>query len=1066
VSEEYGVSPNQIIDGKFRLIEPIGKGGMGSVWRAEQLDRNAQLVALKIILPKRLDSAPKLRRIAIGRFMREAQAMTRLKSPHVVHVFDHGSDGEEIVYIAMELMHGESLAQRLKRSKRLTRENTVRLMTHVGRAIHLAHKEGIVHRDLKPANIFLCALPGSGHRFVGKVLDFGLAKSMSEPLLTEDPFATRTGALLGTPFYMSPEQARASGAVDHRSDLWSMAVITFECLCGRKPFRSRGIGKLFAQIAAGKPPVPSALVDVPTSFDGWFAHALQRDPKRRFQSAQVMVDELQEVLGETITVAARGAATRAAATMGRKAQRPAGQQTDKPTLVPQDAFGLRTHRIERRGIGASFVGRAAEVAAQAQKLSATVRLLTLAGPRGIGKTRLARRILDECGASPSRPSLWYAWLGSAQNPPWWWLEIATALDIVVLDADPIPQLGRALRALGPAIILLDDVDAARTDLATAIPRWLELAPEARFVLTAEEPLGIGQEETAWVHPLDSPIASISDISQLRQHSAAALFLTRAVSVDRKLLGADHRAPEIARLVTRLGGMSAAIELVAHFVDRVPLETMAQGLSEMMRSPKGTTIIDPEETMRAALAWTWNQLDAVQRSVLIQCSAFRGSFTLEAVEVVVDLAAWPYAPNPYQVVATLASQGLLGRDEPMVGEERYEIPPLLRLFCQNWLREMVSTKGTDGPISDWETVAVEATRRHGRYFAQLGDEKLLETVRCRGGLMQRLRLEREIYNLVVALDRAVVQQEASLAVALARAVAVSLSLRGQHATAAAAIVPVLTIPGCPPRELVLARLTQGEALLRCGNYATAANILQSALSLACDCADPPLECLALLAMGHANLEFGELGRAQACFANARAQCSEAGDQRGLALALNGLGRICILRGAERDGRAALEQAIAIHQQLGNRQHEAESLSWLAKLCIEHELLDHGQRHLAQALQLHRELGNRHVETELLGLLGQLQLRVGETQQAREHLEQAALRASELGSARLQGRALSELAVLFAQSGATPRALDAMAKAEQLLAADNSSLCLGLLACRRAQLEMANSLCAQRSSSTAC
>ena len=499
-------------------------------------------------------------------------------------------------------------------------------------------------------------------------------------------------------------------------------------------------------------------------------------------------------------------------------------------------------------------------------------------------------------------------------------------------------------------------------------------------------------------------------------------------------------------------MSAGIELVAQFVDRVPLETMAQGLAEQLRRPGGTTIIDPEDTMQGALAWSWNQLNAVQRSTLIQCSAFRGSFTLEAVEVVVDLTAWPYAPKPYAVVATLASQGLLERDEPIVGEERYKIPLLLRLYCQKWLRDMIETGRADGPISDWETIAVAATKRHGRYFAQLGDEQFLEAIRCRGGLMQRRRLECEIYNVVIALDRAMVQQDAELAVVLARAIAVSLSLRGQHTVAAAALIPVLTIPGCTPRQLVSARLIQGEELLRSGRTAAAGSVLQSALGLACDSADSQHENLALVALGNANLQAKELDRAHACFANAQARCVESGDQRCHAAALQGLARISVARGAERDARAALEQAISIHRHLGDRQCEAESTTLLAELCIEHDLLGHGQPVLEQALQLHRELGNRHIEAELLGLLGELHLRIGPPQRARELLEQAALRASELGVARLQGKALSELAVLQAQSGATLRALDAMAKAERLLTDCDCNATLGALACRRAQLAL--------------
>jgi len=166
-------------------------------------------------------------------------------------------------------------------------------VTHIGRAVARAHEAGIVHRDLKPENVFLIR---NEDEEIAKVLDFGVAKvSVSE--LGQEGTRTRTGSILGTPYYMSPEQAQGNKAVDTRSDLWSLGVIAFECLTGKRPFYSDGLGDLVLQICIREIPVPSEYGSVPLGFDAWFARACARDPDARFQSARELTDALREVLG-------------------------------------------------------------------------------------------------------------------------------------------------------------------------------------------------------------------------------------------------------------------------------------------------------------------------------------------------------------------------------------------------------------------------------------------------------------------------------------------------------------------------------------------------------------------------------------------------------------------------------------------------------------------------------------------------------------------------------------------------------------------------------------------------
>ncbi|HEX3775487.1 MAG TPA: protein kinase [Polyangiaceae bacterium] len=290
----------QIIAGKYELLRKLGQGGMGSVWYAQHLTLHSP-VAIKLIDPA-IATNPE----ALGRFLREAQSAAVLRSPHVVQILDHGVDNG-VPYIAMELLEGESLADRLARVGRLSPAETARIVIHVCRAVGRAHDAGIVHRDLKPDNVFLVR---NDDEEVAKVLDFGIAKATTHGLGAAASGATRTGALLGTPYYMSPEQAEGDRSLDSRADIWALGVITFECLLGRRPFEAETLGSLLLAICTRPIPVPSRVGQVPAGFDEWFARACSRDLAARFASAKELATELRRVCegaGDAIAAGYAGA---------------------------------------------------------------------------------------------------------------------------------------------------------------------------------------------------------------------------------------------------------------------------------------------------------------------------------------------------------------------------------------------------------------------------------------------------------------------------------------------------------------------------------------------------------------------------------------------------------------------------------------------------------------------------------------------------------------------------------------------------------------------------------------
>jgi eukaryotic-like serine/threonine-protein kinase len=276
---------SSILAGKYRLIHQLGRGGMGSVWLAQHLTLRSN-VAVKLIDPS-IATQPE----ALERFMREARAAATLRSPHVVQILDHGVDGA-IPYIAMELLEGESLADRLHRLGRLPPMEVARILTHIGRAVSRAHEAGIVHRDLKPDNVFLVE---NEEEEMAKVLDFGIAKSNTDGLGASAASDTRTGVMMGTIHYMSPEQTEGARSLDGRADIWAMGVIAFECLLARRPFDEETLGSVVLAICSRPLPVPSAIAPVPAGFDDWFARACARDVHARFPTAREATAALRAI---------------------------------------------------------------------------------------------------------------------------------------------------------------------------------------------------------------------------------------------------------------------------------------------------------------------------------------------------------------------------------------------------------------------------------------------------------------------------------------------------------------------------------------------------------------------------------------------------------------------------------------------------------------------------------------------------------------------------------------------------------------------------------------------------
>jgi serine/threonine-protein kinase len=274
--------------GNLELTRPIKGGAMGSVWVAHHETLRTD-VAVKFVERELMDNDPS----AVERFKHEASASARIKSPHVVQVFDHDFTDDGAPYIVMELLEGETLEERLRRSPLSLAEATI-MVTHVSKALGRAHRVGVVHRDIKPANIFMCT---HDEEVYFKVFDFGIAKQQELPELDG---LTNPGLIIGTPEFMSPELFSNRKNVDQYADLWALAVVAFYALTGELPFAAETLGELCTNLLVKDvPKITSLRPELPETLDAWFEKALAKEAGDRFADARELGKSfLSAVIGD------------------------------------------------------------------------------------------------------------------------------------------------------------------------------------------------------------------------------------------------------------------------------------------------------------------------------------------------------------------------------------------------------------------------------------------------------------------------------------------------------------------------------------------------------------------------------------------------------------------------------------------------------------------------------------------------------------------------------------------------------------------------------------------------
>ena len=632
---------------RYRLERPLGQGGMATVHLAQDL-KHRRKVAVKVVRPEFAT------RLGAERFRREIEIAAALNHPHILAVHDSG-DAAGLLYYVTPYVEGQSLRDLLRHDRQLPLEDALRITREVADALDYAHQRGVIHRDIKPENILLQA----GHAVVA---DFGIARAVSSAAGNESRTAlTQPGMLIGTPDYMSPEQALAERELDGRSDQYALACVLYEMLSGRPPFTGTSAeGVLLRHLTVEAPRITDLAPSVPKPVAAALARALAKAPADRFGNMAAFVAAL------TAPEAPVGAP-------------PPAQLT-------------------------SFIGRERETATLQELLQGT-RLLTLTGAGGSGKTRLALEVASRLGAGGQYPD-GIAWveLAPLANPELVPQHVADALGVrrdgIRAAADALLEALRDWKAL----LVLDNCEHLVEACARLAEALLRGCPRLRILATSREALGIGGER-AWLVPALALPAVEAGKPVTRAVAAASeaiqLFVERTQAVRPSFELRDDNVAAIAHICRRLDGLPLAIELAAARARVLDPQQIAARLDDVfgLLSTGSRTAAPRQRTLRGTIEWSHALLTEPERILFRRLAVFTGGFTLDAAEAVAAFGAIA-AAEVLDLLSGLADKSLISLETEAV-EARYRMLETMRQFAHERLEEAGE--------------AAELGRRHAQFF---------------------------------------------------------------------------------------------------------------------------------------------------------------------------------------------------------------------------------------------------------------------------------------------------------------------------------------------------------------
>ncbi|HYI02685.1 ATP-binding protein [Hyalangium sp.] len=767
-----------------------------------------------------------------------------------------------------------------------------------------------------------------------------------------------------------------------------------------------------------------------------------------------------------------------------------------PASLADRRFGPQRAMEERRGnlpsVTGALVGREEELALLRQRFQEGARLVTILGPGGMGKTRLATHFGSTQLNSQQLWSggVWLCVLTEATSAGDICHGVGQALDVDLThgdkEADPAEQIGRALAGRGQVLLILDNMEHLMRHVSATLGRWMALAPHARFLVTSREAMRLPGEWVLDLAPLGLPAEDETSLEAISRSEAVRLFVQRAQAAQGHYVLTAEDAPRVSEIVRRLDGIALAIELAAARTHVLGVAQIRERLSRrfvLLRAGQRDASAR-QATLRGAIDWSWNLLEPAEREALAQCSVFRGGFTLEAAEAV--LALPPDGPDVLDVIQSLRSKSLL-RTAPtgnLEGERRLSLYESVREYASERLAE--------------SGLAASAVARHADFF--LGHARMLtRLLHGSSGVEALRRLSAERENLLAVCDNALAERPAtpeSLARVLGGLIALEpdVTARGPMDLTLERMDQALELASSLPVDARLraeALAVRGRAHLELGRLAAARKDLEEARRAFHALRAEAQEKRVLVGLSMVARHEGDMNAAWALVVGARALSSD-GDRWLEGYAVGNLGLVELFRsgvtaavphlhaalelfrglgdatyevvflinyafaigelGRTREAVALLEEVLSKSTHVGDRFHHAIARVNISCLLLEENRASEAVEHLEAAMPIGRQFGSRILEACARGELGRAYLWLGAPEQALAHLREAIATLSEVSRWHML-RFSAHLAAVHAALGQLPEASEGFLLLEAAPELRNDPVLGELVSLLRAAVDLA-------------
>jgi predicted ATPase/serine/threonine protein kinase len=911
--------------GPFEIIALLGAGGMGEVYRARdpRLDR---MVAIKILPAAFSADSGRLQR-----FAQEARSASALNHPNIITIYELGQDGSTH-YIAMELVEGKTLRDLLVAGS-LPIRKTIEIAVQVAEGLAKAHEAGISHRDLKPENLMV------SHDGLVKILDFGVAKLTSPSRELPDMCSTSagltpSGLMVGTVGYMSPEQAGAQ-RVDFRSDQFSFGLVLYEMVTGKRAFqRSTAAETLVAILREQAEPIGLQNREAPAPLCWAIERCLTKEPDRRYVSTRDLARELATI-------------------RDRLSEKPVKVAETRPANLPMQQTG--------------FVGREKEIAAAKELLlRQDVRLVTVTGPGGIGKTRLAVQVAS--GLVERFPGgIHFVPLASLSDPGLIASVIVQALGIREAGGQsPLEILKRNLQdsLCAPMLLVLDNFEHL-VQAAPTVAELLAVGSNLKILVTSRAALHVYGEHEFPVPPLALPDSrSKPSVEVLSQSPAVALFVQRAIAAKPNFELNRENAATVCEICARLDGLPLAIELAAARVKVLSPALMLTRLASRLQLLTGGARDLPQrqQTLRAAMDWSYDLLSAAEQKLFRRLSVFAGGCNLEGVEAVCDTKA-DLDLDLLDGMASMVDKSLVQQIEHGKGESRFAMLETIREYAQ----EKLEASG-EQPLTK---------RAHAAYCLVLAEEDATEV-----GAEWLERFASEHGNFRAALEWLTETGDAEWGLRLGTALFRFWDIREHLAEGRDSLGKLLKLAGAQAATKARARALFAAGVLAGGqgDYASADVLIGESQDIARQLGDKTGVAISLNALAVVARDRGDLAIASALFEKSLGLWRETGDQKAVARALSNLANVFKVQGDYDRVRSLQAECLSIFRGLGDQTGIAWSLNYQGDVARDQG--DSAARTLyEQGLAIFRELGDRWGIASTLADLGSLAREQGDYSTAR-------------------------------------------------------------------------------------